>query len=270
MTDFIGQVVVESEKKGETVIHSECGIFTIRSNRQVTFTARMLYPGHVYSVILISDRMIPDFKFVLWRREGADWVRVDSSNQDLVRTKNIQSKLLGDMEVLPVRPATAQEYAFQLVSMSDKNETGRFGLIIQEHLSNTTGATDNSGRSEQGSGSRFFKTKGYEWAYLKLDATTNNMIVDGQWQQSTDQGLFTANEERKDFEQLQPTSLATKYTLNSVTTQNGIVAYNLTHIASKVAATVEVDAAKKTLKLWSKAAGRDYVIVYTLEESYYH
>lgn len=271
MTDFIGQVVQATEKKGEAVIHSECGIFTIRTNRQAMFSTRMLYPGHEYTVILLSDRMIPNFKFVLWRREGDNWVRVDSSNQNLVKAKNIQSTLLGDMETVQLQPQTSQEYAFQMVSISDKNETGHYGLIIQQRPASTTdGSTSgNGGQSNARTGDRFFKTRGYEWAYLKKDANSDRMLVDGEWQKSTDEGLFMANAGRSDFQQLQPTSLAAKYTLNSSKTQNGVVAYYLTH-TSGIAATVEVDAARQKLTLWSKSSGRDYVIVYTVVESYDH
>ena len=81
MTNFIGEVVAASEKNGDAVIHSECGIFSIRSSHLATFTTRTLYSGHTYGIILFSDHMIPNFKLVLWRHDGSNWVRVDSSDQ---------------------------------------------------------------------------------------------------------------------------------------------------------------------------------------------
>jgi hypothetical protein len=286
MTDFIGSVVAASEKNGDVVIHSECGIFSIRSTHLATFTTRTLYTGHIYTVILFSDRMIPNFKLVLWRHDGANWVRVDSSDQDVAKARHLDSKLLGDMELLKVRPFEAKEYAFQLVSMSGKNETGRYGLIIQEHEttkadegvvrpdSKDGSGSQGSNGSEQGSGDmsgrdHFFKTDGYQWAYLKVDPVTHKNIVDGQWQPSKEEGLFVANLDKKDFRQLEPTSLASKYTINFVTTPNGITAFNLTH-SSGVASAVEVDTVNHTLKLWSASKGRSYVIIYNLTENYYH
>ncbi|HLZ87524.1 MAG TPA: hypothetical protein VKQ52_09800 [Puia sp.] len=266
MTGFVGQVVQASEKNGDVVIHSECGIFSIRSTHLATFTTRMLYTGHEYTIILFSDQMIPNFKLVLWRHDASNWVRVDSSDQDLAKARHLESKFVGDMEIVKVKPFVAQEYAFQLVSMSGKNETGRYGLVIQEH---ETKANAYGSRPEVKSGDHFFKTQGYQWAYLKVDPVTKKNLVDGQWQTNTDEGLFMANEEKKEFQQLQPTSLASKYTINSVTTPNGITAYNLTH-SSGVAATMEVDLVNKTLKIWSSANGRSYIIVYTLVDNYYH
>jgi hypothetical protein len=321
MTDFIAQVVVASEKNGDAVIHTEAGIFSIRSSHLATFTSRTLFPNHDYAIILFSDRVIPNFKFVLWRLDNGRWTRVDSADQDLAKARNISGKFVGDMEVLKVHPTVAKDYAFQLVSMSGKNETGRYGLVIQMHdakdgsgaggtsgtggtsgnggtnggnggtngangssgtssASNGAGGTNGSGANGNGfnGGSynsandmrdHFYKTRGYKWAYLKVDAQTKKTVLDGNWQTNTEEGLFIANEGKKDFQQLQPTNLASKYSINAVTVPNGIKAFNLTHSSGTVA-TVEVDLTKNTLTLWSKSNGKDYVIVYTLVENYYH
>jgi len=275
MTDFLGQVVQASEKNGDVVIHSECGIFSIRSSHLATFTTRSLDAGHNYSIILFTDKMIPNFKLVLWRLDGGTWVRVDSSDQDLARAKNLNS--LGDMETINVRPSASKDYAFQLVSMSGKNETGRYGLVVQDHESGSGSSSGGSSGGNDGeryspsngkNADHYFKTKGYKWAYLKTDPQTKKTVLDGTWQASEEEGLFVANEGKKDFRQLQPASLASTSTINSVTTPNGITAFNLTH-SSGTAVTVEVDPAKQTLTIWSKSNGRDYVIVYTLTGSYY-
>lgn len=281
MTEFLGQVVQASEKNGDVVIHSECGIFSIRSTHLATFTTRSLNAGHNYSIIMFTDLMIPNFKLVLWRLDGNNWVRVDSSDQDAARAKNLNS--LGDMEVINVRPSVSKDYAFQLVSMSGKNETGRYGLVVQDHESKSgnngnngssgnegTSGTGNNGSNSAGgrNANHYFKTKGYKWAYLKTDPETKKTILDGTWQTSEEEGLFVANEGKRDFRQLQPTGLASTSTINSVTTPNGITSFDLTH-SSGTAVTVEVDPARQTLTIWSKSSGRDYVIVYTLTGNYY-
>ena len=296
MNEYLQQVVDLSEKDNWSVIRAECGIFSIRS-QVIDYGTRILYPGHVYTIKVFTDKMIPDFKLVVWRANDANqYERLDSSDYNELKSKNITTDFLGDMEIVTVTPGVAREYAYQIVSMTGRNKTGHYGLVIQEKevtqgstgQNSSGGATDRSsayrpatrhsgyqsaGRNggSQGSGStannqHYVRTGSYEWAYLKENLFNHREVVDGNWQQASVKGLFAINEVQRTIEQLEPANLKASYRINNVSTQGKVITYQTTHVASGTSANITVDLNASMLMIRSLSNRRPYLIKYYISQ----
>jgi hypothetical protein len=300
MNDYLQQVVESSETEYKMpVIRAECGIFSMRD--VVDYSTRTLYPGHQYIIKLFTDRMIPDVRLVLWQLNTANnkYVRIDSSEKNELPVRNIKSDLLGSMVEVTVTPAAAAEYSFQIVSTSDRNRTGRFGVIIQQTdvPQNSNKSSQNSGTgsggyrpvtrnneyrstnrsgSDQGSNEHnggattssqvYIRTGSYEWVYLKENFFTHHETPDGSWQTQSVKGLFAVNIPMKTIEQLEPANLKGTFRINNVNTQGKVITYQTTHETSGVSATIIVDLAASTLKIRSVSNNRPYMIVYYISQ----
>ena len=187
MNEYLQQVVDLSEKDNWSVIRAECGIFSIRS-QVIDYGTRILYPGHVYTIKVFTDKMIPDFKLVVWRANDANqYERLDSSDFNELRLKNITTDFLGDMEIVTVTPSVAREYAYQIVSMTGRNKTGHYGLVIQEKevTQGSTGQNSSGGATDRSSAYRpVTRHSGYQSAARNGGSQGSNRAAD----QGTDQG----------------------------------------------------------------------------------
>jgi hypothetical protein len=287
MNEYLQQVVENSEKDNWSVIRAECGIFSVRSE-VIDYGTRILYPGHVYTIKVFTDEMISDFKLVVWRANDANqYERFDSSDYNELRLKNITTNFLGDMEIVTVTPSVAREYAYQIVSMTGRNRTGHYGLVIQEKEVSQGSSGQNS--SSQNSSSRaadrsnayrpvtrknestvnsqhYIRTGSYEWAYLKQNLFTHREVAESNWQQASVKGLFAVNEVQRTIEQLEPANLKATYRINNVSRQGRVVTYEATHVASGTLASITVDLSNSMLMIRSISNRKPYLIRYYISQ----
>lgn len=200
--------VRNAEKEKAYVVHAETGIFTINKSSFSDYMSRNLFNGTTYTVTVFTDPRIIDFKLLVWKMVDGKWQRYDSSNISNKNILNING--IGDRERIKVNPPSDGQYAFELISASYTNKTGRYAVMI-EAVSNGTSGSNNNGATGAGNGTssnnknnggsgnttaktgKFFaSTDTLYSANLKID-NNNKFQTDGEWSYNPLHTLFEIN-----------------------------------------------------------------------------
>ncbi|MBS1659880.1 MAG: hypothetical protein JST68_02385 [Bacteroidetes bacterium] len=186
--------VQNAEKEKAYVVHAETGIFTINKSSFSDYTSRTLFQGTTYTVTIFTDPRIEDFKLLVWKMVDNKWQRYDSINTSNRYSLNIKG--IGDRERIKVNPPADGQYAFELISASSVNKTGRYAVMV-EAISNSNNSTTNSSTSNNNNTTektgKFFVSTDTLWsANLKVD-NNNKFQTDGQWSYSPLRTLFEIN-----------------------------------------------------------------------------
>ena len=239
LNDGLKYIVQDMEKKKENVVHAETGIFTINKSMVSDFTNRRLYRGNTYTIVVFTDTRIRDFKLLVWKSDTAGrWSRYDSVNEN--DHARLNSKSVGDQEVIHVTPDEDREYSFQLTSETSGNTTGRYGVVIIAELAGakkTTGVTGGgaNGNGSNGSGAggstgnggtttragvnggtntgnlkTYLSCDYYSTIWLKKNAA-NKWVMDGDWTRTDESSLFVLNPEETVFEHTTPRQKSSYY-----------------------------------------------------------
>jgi hypothetical protein len=244
LNDVLRLAVEKMEKRNENIVHAESGIFTINKNLVSDYTSRRLYPGNTYTIVVFTDTRIQDFKLLVWKsNEKKEWVRYDSVNESDHAKMTTES--IGDKETIHLAPAEERDYAFQLISNSNANKTGRYGVVIIAEVpgaKNTTsgngdgsggtgasgsgttndganvsggrtgvnGGTASGGASNTGKLKTFLSCDYYSFAYLKK-GVNDKWVLDGDWSRTDESSLFVLNPEETIFEHTTPTIKSSYY-----------------------------------------------------------
>jgi hypothetical protein len=208
LNNVLEYAVRNAEKEKNYVVHSETGIFTINKSSSSDYTSRTLFQGTSYVVTIFTDPRIADFKLLVWKMVNGEWQRYDSSNTTNKSILNTNG--LGDREFIKLSPPADGEFAFQLVSASSANKTGRYAVMIEAASISTgtgtatgtgTGSTSNTGTTGTGTNSgsttgttgKFFVSCDTVYdANLKV-GKDNKWEADGQWTYTRLSTLFEIN-----------------------------------------------------------------------------
>lgn len=249
MNDVLKYRIRDLEKKDDNIVHAETGIFTIKKGVASDYTARRLYPGNVYTIEVFTDPRIQDFKLLVWRSVDGQWQRYDSVNESNRTRLNVQS--IGDRETISITPSEEREYAFQLISASYANTTGRYAVWIRATKSGSSSSgsgssgsggysggsgssgsggsgaggyssgSGSSGSSSGGSGSgsssdkkSYLSCDYSSLAWFKKDAN-DKWVLDGDWTRTDEASMFVVNPAWTVFEHTTPAMKSTYYVQSS-------------------------------------------------------
>jgi hypothetical protein len=275
LNDGLKNIVQKREKMEENVVHAETGIFTINRNAFTDNTSRVLYQGNTYTIVIFTDKRIPDFKLLVWKSDGkGQWQRYDSVNQN--NAASMPSKSFGDQETIRVTPAENSDYSFQLVSVSNANTTGRYGVVIMAEVAGTKkmtmvapgsgGAKGNGTQSGNGANGylsntitrkTYFSCDHESAAWMKIDAN-NKWALDGEWTRTEETSLFVLNPAVTVFEYSTPKAKLS-YHVESWKKEGARSTYEV-KIDGGANYTLEVDVSQNIIDMIGKTTeGRWYV-----------
>lgn len=250
LNSILKYAVSDAEKEKSYVVHAETGICTINKSNNRDYTSRTLFQGTTYLIRTFTDTRIEDFKLRVWKWANGQWERYDSSNVNNKRSLNIKG--LGDKEAIKIAPAADGDYAFELVSNSAANKTGRYAIMIEaaNNSSTTTTTTTTAGK--------FFASCDTVYdANLKIDKN-NNFQVDGNWTFTRMNTLFEINPQQTVITHTTP-DMTSSYFVQSKSNDGVIFTYEVKSDAGNTY-TFKLDTKGYMLHIYGKtSAGQNFV-----------